>query len=185
MWYNLWHITLQKSMWRDFLSADSILSAACCSAAYKMSAGLYVNSWFNPFAYYLTNRAFREYVSCVVTCRKYRPRRASIVTSTVHENSAVCHVQNGDKPRSISLGVWGRSGGKYTMSTSLSTSTPPTKPYSLAVPRKSPDLRNKPGRQPVKGSSPRFSWLSPNFNNNKTKQVRAPSSCEETETTMW
>ena len=39
MWYNLWHITLQKSMWRDFLSADSILSAACCSAAYKMSVG--------------------------------------------------------------------------------------------------------------------------------------------------
>ena len=86
---------------------------------------LYVNSWFNPFAYYLTNRAFRQYVSCVLACRSYRPRRASVVTSTVHENSAAWPAPCADKPRSVSLGVWGRAGGKYSVSASLPAATRP------------------------------------------------------------
>ena len=34
-----------------------------------MNFMLYTNSWFNPFAYYSTNAAFRQFTHCTLTCK--------------------------------------------------------------------------------------------------------------------
>ena len=56
-----------------------------------MNFMLYTNSWFNPFAYYSTNAAFRNFTHCVITCKPYRPVRGSIVTSAVIIENCTTH----------------------------------------------------------------------------------------------
>ena len=48
-----------------------------------MNFMLYTNSWFNPFAYYSTNAAFRKFIHCTMRCKRYRANSCSIVTSNV------------------------------------------------------------------------------------------------------
>ena len=73
-----------------------------------MNFMLYTNSWFNPFAYYSTNSAFRRFMYCFFTCKPYRPARGSVITSAViiENNSSV---QESYRIRSHSLAPGSRS----------------------------------------------------------------------------